>query len=83
MSYEYRMVQIPPTIALSGREKGGEAAAYLAKVANEQAQQGWEFYRVDQLGVAEPQGCLSTGGPQMRMYYVVTFRRPARGAGQA
>jgi hypothetical protein len=78
MPYEYRMVQVPPNISLRGAERGQEAAQYLQGVVNEQARQGWEFYRVDQIGVAVSPGCLLALIGQKTtytQYYVVTFRR--------
>ena len=78
--FEYRMVQIPPTITVqASQHKGDEAAQYMESIANSHAEQGWEFYRVDTLSVAIPPGCLAAlfgdKGSQSQ-YYVVTFRRP-------
>lgn len=79
MAYKYKMIQVPPTIYVqASREHGGEAAAYLEKVVNTQAQEGWEFYRVDQIGVLTTPGCIARLLGQrssLDYYYVVTFRR--------
>lgn len=79
MSYEYRMIQIPPSISVPAKEwRGQEAAFYLQSIANEQAAQGWEFYRVDRVGVVVQPGCLAAllGARQSLIeYFVVTFRR--------
>lgn len=79
MAYEYKMIQIPPTIVVKEKEqRGNEAAYYLQSIANEQAVQGWEFYRVDTVGVVTKPGCLGalSGAKQSLVeYYVVTFRR--------
>jgi hypothetical protein len=75
--YEYRMVQIPPSITVK-RAFGNEAAVYLQTIVNEQASQGWEFMRVDTIGIHVPAGCLASlfGGQSTTLqYYVVTFRR--------
>ena len=69
--YEYKMVQLPPPLPppLAAQEEDQEAdkaVRYLQAVANEQAEEGWEFYRVDALG--------DRGG--QRQYFVATFRRP-------
>lgn len=73
------MIQIPPTIVVREEEElGNEAADYLESLANEQALQGWEFYRVDTIGVETRPGCLASlfGARQsLEEYYVVTFRR--------
>lgn len=80
MGYEYRMVQIPPAISVDARSaRGNEAAFYLQSLANKQAEQGWEFYRVDTVGVVTNPGCLGSLFGQKQSvidYYVVTFRRP-------
>ena len=58
--YEYKMIQMPPTISVPAKEwHGHEAAFYLQSIANEQAAQGWEFYRVDTVGVVVQPGCLA------------------------
>ena len=73
------MVQIPPVIAVKQKEyQGNEASYYLQSVANEHASQGWEFYRVDTIGVVTNPGCLASllGAKQTHIeYYVVTFRK--------
>jgi hypothetical protein len=78
MRYTYKMVQVPPTISIRARDyRGGEAAAYLESVVNQYAVQGWEFYRVDSIGVQVAAGCLAAlfgSGPQQQTYYVITFR---------
>lgn len=77
--YEYKMVQIPPAISVNAREaRGQEAAYYLQGVVNEHAAQGWEFYRVDTIGVVTNPGCLGSllGQKQSVIdYFVVTFRK--------
>jgi len=77
--FEYRMLQIPPRIEVKLKDaKGNEAAYYLSTIVNQEAQQGWEFFRVDSLGVKMKPGCLAGifgAGETDRMYYVVTFRR--------
>jgi hypothetical protein len=40
---------------------------------------GWEFYRVDEIGVETVPGCLAAifgGRSTHTAYYVITFRRP-------
>lgn len=78
MTYEYKMMQVPPTIVVKEKGwRGQEAAYYLESLVNEQAAKGWEFYRVDAVGVAIKPGCLAglLGVKEtLREYYVVTFR---------
>ncbi len=80
MTYQYKMQQVPPAIVVKQKEyKGNEAAYYLQSIANEQAAQGWEFYRVDTVGVVTNPGCLAAllGAKQTHIeYYVITFRKP-------
>ena len=66
--------------AISVAAGGGEAAQYLENVVNQEARQGWEFYRVDNIGVELRPGCLFALFGQKATYtnyYVVTFRREA------
>lgn len=79
--YTYKMVQVPPNIsvAMKGR-KGNEAAGYLQAVVNEHASDGWEFQRVDAIGVQVKPGCLAGlfgQKEEQEHYYVITFRKPA------
>src|SRR4051812_29989596 len=57
--YIYKMVQVPPTIVIR-EQRGSEAAAYLEGVVNTHASNGWEFYRIDSIGVRVPPGCLGS-----------------------
>jgi hypothetical protein len=75
--WEYDMVQIPPNITVK-QASGYEAANYLQRIVNDHASRGWEFVRVDTIGVNTPPGCLAGllgGQSAVRQYYVVTFRR--------
>ncbi len=76
--FEYRMIQVPRTL-FTKRSKGSEAATYLEITVNDEAKQGWEFYRIDQFSVEEPAGCLfALYGVKTvnRDFHVITFRRP-------
>ncbi len=81
MSYVYQMVQVPPTIIVQAKNhQGNEAATYLESVVNGKAREGWEFLRVDAIGVQIQPGCLAGLFGQKTVeltYYVITFRRPA------
>lgn len=80
MVYEYQMVQMPPNIVIKEKgQQGNEAAYYLQSMANQHAAQGWEFYRVDTVGIVTQPGCLASlfgARQQLIEYFVVTFRRP-------
>lgn len=77
--YTYKMIQIPTNIAVQMKaHKGNEAAAYLEGIVNEYANQGWEFYRVDSIGVQLQPGCFDALGgkkEQNDVYHVITFRK--------
>lgn len=76
MPYQYRMIQIPPSVMVgAGKGKGDEAARYLEEITNREAGEGWEFQRVDTMTVLEPPGCLGGGQPKATAVYVMTFRR--------
>ena len=78
--WHYKMVQIPPSIMVEeGGTTRGVAATYLERVVEEYAAFGWEFHRVDELGVIVNPGCLTLlfgGRPELLRYFVVTFRCP-------
>lgn len=79
--YTCKMVQIPPGIEIKKSDRKHEIAAeYLEKVVNSHATQGWEFYRVDSIGVSVNPGVLGIfefGRKQEdATYYVITFRKP-------
>ena len=77
--YEYYMVQIPSNFAVQeGQAQGHEIAAYVQEWANKLAAQGWEFYRIDSMGMTVAPGCLTAllgGGHQYTQYAIMTFRR--------
>ena len=77
--YVYRMVQIPPNVEIKSEgDRGHAAELYLNKLTAQMGYEGWDFYRIDTIGVVERPGCL--GGllqfqPIVTQYYVVTFRK--------
>lgn len=78
--YIYKMVQVPPNIEVqASKQRGNEAAAYLEQVVNEYAAGGWEFYRIDSIGVSVKAGCfgvLSGKKDSTASYYVISLRKP-------
>lgn len=71
------MLQLPQTFVLK-QDTGKEIAAYLQQLSTNMSAEGWEYYRVDSVGVAVSPGCWATmfGAKQSMTYYnVVTFRR--------
>ena len=78
--YRYKMVQVPQVISLAKDvAMGNQAAGYLETVVNNHAREGWEFFRVDELGIRENPGCLSGffgAQPFTLIHNVITFRRP-------
>ena len=79
MSYEYKMLQIPPRIQVKIKVAlGNEAADYLETIVNKWSSENWEFYRVDTIGVVTTPGCLASlfGAKAVNLdYYVITLRR--------
>jgi hypothetical protein len=82
----YKMVQIPPNISLAAKTMTGRApdpsqaaAQYLESAVNNMAKDGWNFERVDQIGVTTRPGCLAGGlgssATQHLTYYVITFSK--------
>lgn len=72
--YEYKMIQVPPTIELTSKKRGNEAAQFLEGIVNQHSRVGWEFYRIDSMTQIEPQGCLGFGGNRIVTYHIITFR---------
>ena len=77
--FEYKMVQIPPNIAVQMKaHKGNEAAAYLENVVNKYASEGWEFQRVDSIGVQVQPGCMDALSGKKAKIAVTTSSPSAR-----
>lgn len=78
--YIYKMVQVPPNIEVRAKEhRGNEAAAYLENVVNTYAEDGWEFYRIDTIGVSVKAGCLDAlfgKKDVLSSFYVISLRKP-------
>lgn len=76
--YKYKMIQVPPNVSVKAKDnKGGVAAQYLENVVNEWASEGWEFQRVDTIGIEERSGCFGSNKSGVMQYYVITFRQEA------
>ncbi len=79
MIYQYKMIQVPQDVTVKMKDqRGNEAASYLESIANSQAADGWEFYRVDEVGVIARPGCLGAifgRKAEYTLYYVMTFRK--------
>ncbi|EAU0218288.1 DUF4177 domain-containing protein [Salmonella enterica subsp. enterica] len=74
--YTYKMIQVPPNISVKAKDnKAGIAAAYLQDVVNEHAADGWEFQRIDTIGIEEKPGCFGGNKVNFTQYYVITFRK--------
>ena len=81
MAYTYKMLQVPPNVTVAKKVPHDRAAAmYLEDAVSEWAQNGWEFYSVESIGILENPGCLASlfGAKAMiTEYYVIVFRREA------
>lgn len=79
VQYEYYMVQIPSNFAAQqNKTSGHEIASYVQDWAHRLASEGWEFYRIDTMGMTEVPGCLGGlfGGQSTHTQYsIMTFRR--------
>lgn len=79
--YTYKMIQVPPNISVKAKDnKNGIAATYLQEVVNTWAVEGWEFQRVDTIGIEEKPGCFSMNKVGVVHYYVITFRKEVASA---
>lgn len=80
--FQYHMVQVPPNVNVKSGQTQNAAADYLMSIVGHHAQQGWEFYSIETIGVIENPGCGCLGalfGVQatIRQHYVIVFRRQA------
>ncbi len=79
--WHYMMKQVPRQIQVQeGTQTGGIAATFLSEIVEHQAARGWEFFRVDEIGVQVNPGCLAAlfgATTSHESYFVVTFRREA------
>jgi hypothetical protein len=76
MGYHYTMVQLNPVVPTEN-DKGNEVAIYLQEIVESYVKQGWEFYRVDTIGVKIKPGCLAGLFGAKEGYkecFVATFR---------
>jgi hypothetical protein len=75
------MVQAPKNLATKGAQSSaGIAEGYLQSVVDQNAADGWEFYRVDEMTVSNSPGCLGALLGQKEtytVYNVISFRREA------
>jgi hypothetical protein len=84
--YVYKMLQVSEHIAAQGDEpKVDEAAVHLQEIVNGQAEEGWEFFRVDEMifriSTPAPFGARKYGDPTRT--YIITFRKAAEPSGRA
>ncbi|WP_380177490.1 DUF4177 domain-containing protein [Kalamiella sp. sgz302252] len=74
--YQYKMIQVAPTISIRAKDnKNGVAAQYLESVVNELAREGWEFQRIDTIGIEEKPGCFGDNEKTAVYYYIISFRK--------
>jgi hypothetical protein len=77
--YLYKMIQMAQSIEVQeGKSHRRVAADYLENIVNKMAVDGWEFYRIDSIGITVAPGCLGSlfnQSPRHVSYYVATFRR--------
>jgi hypothetical protein len=76
----YKMVQLPPRIAVSSsKELGTAGAKFLQDEVNHYARKGWEFYRVDAIGVSVQPSFTDEffmrDKEKHSVFYVITFRK--------
>lgn len=75
MKFEYKMIQYPTVIIGGAKELEFIAASSLENLVNEQANDGWEFYRIDEFFTEQEKKLLSGGSETRTLYKVITFRR--------
>ena len=81
MAYEYRVVPIMVRVkdVQYTPETASELAGQVQEVIDQAVKEGWEFYRVDTIDVAEAPGCFNPTGKGPRIpFHQAVFRRERR-----
>jgi hypothetical protein len=82
MRYHYKWYRCrPPSVSSRNSTREGKLPPISKRSSANGRKTGWEFYRVDSIGVQIQAGCLAAlfgQGPQQRTYYVYYFPRARR-----
>ncbi len=79
--YEYKFVQIPQAISVKRTSGDYAAADYIQETVDQYTKDGWEFYRIDTIGVASEPGCIASlfgAKTYYQDYAIICFRKSLR-----
>ena len=74
-SYEYKCVPGPSQLVVKSPEESATAVRSYAKLINSEATEGWEFYSLETMSVAQAPGCLGTSKVPPVVFNMLVFRR--------
>ena len=75
-SYEYKCVPGPSQLVVKSPEESATAVRSYAKLINKEASEGWEFYSLETMSVAQAPGCfgIESKTPPI-VFNMLVFRR--------
>lgn len=74
-NYEYKCVPGPTQLIVKSEKDSEKAVASYANLINAGATDGWEFYSLESILVAQASGCLQTQKAPPVNFYMLIFRR--------
>ena len=74
-NYEYKYVPGPAQLVVKSASESSKAVASYAEIINAEAINGWEFYSLESMSVAQAPGCFSSGKEPPVLFNMLVFRR--------
>lgn len=74
-NYEYKCVPGPAQLVVKSASESSKAVASYAEIINAEAIDGWEFYSLESMSVAQAPGCFSSGKEPPVLFNMLVFRR--------
>lgn len=75
VNYEYKCVAGPTQLVVKSEKDSEKAVASYANIINGAATDGWEFYSLESISVAQAPGCLQTQKAPPINFNMLIFRR--------
>lgn len=74
--FEYKTVPCPKALQVKSQKEDDAAVRSFARIMNSEAVDGWEFYSMETISVAQVSGCMSFGkSSRDTPYNMMVFRR--------
>lgn len=74
-NYEYKCVPGSSQLVVKSEKDSGKAVSSYANIINGAATDGWEFYSLESISVAQASGCLQIKKVPPVIFYMLIFRR--------